>query len=51
LLSSDLYKVLNKRSIKDFKPLKTKAFDFKKNDTARQMSANNILPQNYGEIP
>jgi hypothetical protein len=31
-ISSDLVNAYKKKSIREFKPLRTKAFDFKKND-------------------
>lgn len=34
-LSSELVKVMNKRSVKEFKPLRARAFDFQKDGTAR----------------
>lgn len=42
---------MQKRSLRDFKPLKTKAFDFSSKDVVRNMSANNVANEKSGVNP
>jgi hypothetical protein len=50
LLKQKMEPALQKKSLKDFKPLKTKAFDFSNQAIPRHMSANNAMTveETYG---